>query len=170
MTATGTTSASTDTRPKTVTATMRRAAAERTIAAMVGGGHLTEAEREPSVDSLAAIGERHMDGYQIAKRLDDAYGWDCDLQMAEALDDFARHLDDELKTAEKAWFERVRPQPPFPDGTVVAFGRDGLGTIDGVYAYGPAKYEIKVDGDAQADGPTRRRTIVNFEDVRAIGG
>ncbi len=153
-------------RPKTATKEMRRAAAERIIDRLGRSGHLTEAERAPSVDDLAAVGERHMDGYQIAKRLDER-GWDCDLQMADELDGFVHELDAELRKAERAWFERVRPAPPFPDGTRVAFGRGETGVIDRVSAHDPAKYAIKVDGDAEAHTAARRRRIVNFEDVRA---
>lgn len=154
-------------RPKTTTQEMRRAAAERTVDELIRHGHLTQAEREDSIDTLAKAGERHLDGYQIAKNLDDRYHWDCNLAMAEDLDLFPHHLDDELKKAERAWFERVKPEPPFPDGTRVAFGRGCTGLIDGVYEYGVAKFAIKVDGDAEADTESRRRSIVNFEDVRA---
>jgi hypothetical protein len=158
---------STEPRPKTLTVEMRRAAAEKTIGAMIKNGYLTDAERELSIESLVKVGERHMDGYQIAKRLDDGEGWDCNLEMADALDDYPHHLDDELRAAEKAWFERVRPQPPLPDGTRVSYGRGKSGIIDRVHEYGPAKYAIKEDGDAEADTDSQRRTIVNFEDVRA---
>ncbi|MGY3581974.1 hypothetical protein ACVIGB_001103 [Bradyrhizobium sp. USDA 4341] len=154
-------------RPKTATGEMRSAAAERTVDLLIERGHLTPAERASSIESLAKIGERHMDGYQIAKRLDDWHHWDCNLEMAEDLDNFSHYLDDELRKAEVAWFERTGPQPPFPDGTRVSFERGKTGIIDRVHEYGPAKYAIKVDGDAEADTASCRRSIVNFEDVRA---
>lgn len=154
-------------RPKTATREMKQAAAERTVALLVSHGHLTPAERADSIENLAKVGERHMDGYQIAKHLDDWHHWDCNLEMAEDLDSFSSHLDDELRKAERAWFERTRPQPPFPVGTRIAFGKRGIGVIDSIYDHSPGKYAIKVDGDAEADAPTCRRSIVNFEDVRA---
>lgn len=149
------------------TPAMRQAAAEKTVALLIRNQHLTEAERSDSIQSLAKVAERHMDGYQIAKRLDDLEHWDCNLGMAEDLDNFAHHLDDELRQAEQDWFDRTKPQPPFPDGARVAFGRSSTGIIDCVYEHGAAKYAVRVDGDAEADTESRRRSIVNFEDVRA---
>lgn len=164
---TATIESQTEPRPKTATRDMRRAAAEKTVEELIRHGHLTESERQDSIETLAKTGERHLDGYQIAKSLDDRYGWDCNLEMAEDLDTFAQYLDDEIKKAEKEWFERVKPQPPYPNGSRVAFGRSSTGTIAEVYEYGVAKYAIKVDGDPEADTESRRRSIVNFEDVRA---
>lgn len=165
---TATVSTAIEPRPKTATREMKHAAAERTVDSLISHGHLAPAERADSIESLAKVGERYMDGYQIAKRLDDWSHWDCDLEMAEDLDSFPGHLDDELRKAEQAWFDRTQPQPPFPVGARIAFGRDSVGVIDSVYDHGPAKYAVKVDGDGEADTPTCRRSIVNFEDVRAV--
>ena len=42
------------------------------------------------------------------------------------------------------------------------------GIITGIYSYGPAKYEIAIDGDPSAAPPRLSRRIVNFEDVTPI--
>jgi hypothetical protein len=154
-------------RPKTATKEMHLAASERTVDLLIKNHHLTQAERDGSIESLAKACARHLDGYQLAKRLDDWHHWDCNLAMAEDLDNFSRYLDDELRKAELAWFERTNPVPPFATGARIAFGRNKTGTIDGIYEYGPAKYSVKVDGDPEADTESRRRSILNFEDVRA---
>jgi hypothetical protein len=154
-------------RPTTATKEMHFAAAERTVDLLIKNRHLTQAERDGSIESLAKASDRHLDGYQLAKRLDDWHHWDCNLAMAEDLDNFSRYLEDELRKAELAWFERTNPAPPFPDGARIAFGRNKTGTIDRIFEYGPAKYSVKVDGDPEADTEARRRSILNFEDVRA---
>jgi hypothetical protein len=173
MTDSDATTTAAEPRPKRATKGMIADAASLVVDRLIRNGHLKETERASSIADLAGVCDihsRHLDGYQIAKRLDDGRGWDCDLQMAEDLDGLSYEIDRAIATAEKEWFERTKPQPPFPVGAQVAFGsgRATTGTIDGIYEHGPAKYAVKVDGDAEADTDTQRRSIVNFEDVRAV--
>ncbi|CAN2532574.1 hypothetical+protein [Methylocapsa aurea] len=110
------------------------------------------------------------DGYTITRRLEDRYGWEGDLQIAEALDDFSDLRTLEMRHAQAEWAARNDVKPPFTVGSRVSFGTEmrEKGEITGVSKYTPAAYEIAVDGDADAAPPHNRRRIVHFENVAAI--
>lgn len=55
----------------------------------------------------------YMDGYELAKALDDHCGWQPDSTMVETLDMWSRHAGDELRAAQKAWRNETNPQPAF---------------------------------------------------------
>lgn len=110
---------------------------------------------------------RYIDGYDLAKDLEDHEGWGINFEIVEILNDFSGEVDHEMRAAEKEWFERVKPQPPLPLGARVQVGRDETGIIDEIYKYGPAKYCVKIDGDPKAKPPTNSRRIIDFEDARA---
>lgn len=152
-------------RPK-FTTDIARAAATEIVAELVKNGHIEESERADSVDSLAKHGRQHQDGYEIAKRLDDYGHWDCNFEMAEILNGFGYAVDNAIRAAEKEWAARTSPQPPYPMGTRVKLSRGELGTIDGIYEHGAAKYLVKVDGDKDAAPPHHSRRIINFEDAK----
>lgn len=102
-----------------------------------------------------------MDGYELAKELDRYEMWDLTRIEMEELDrvDFrAREL---IEKAEKEWFERNQPKPPFELGTQIKW-RGIIGEITGIYEYGPAKYLVKPNDNSTGDG----RYIVNFEDAK----
>ncbi|PWJ88403.1 hypothetical protein C8D77_111126 [Mesorhizobium loti] len=127
-------------------------------------GHIEPRQFNDAAADIARHGRPHMDGYKLAKALDDDEGWDCDMQMVEALDDFSHAADKEIKAAQKAWAEANDIKPPFPVGTSVIArwgGDDYPGTIDQVFGYGVAQYAVKADGET---GTTRM--IVDYENVR----
>jgi hypothetical protein len=160
----------TDPRPTSLTPEMRQAIAAELVSRLVKRGLLTTSEEADSLRDLSAVLKNcgpYADGYAIAKALDDR-GWECDMPLAEQLDQFSNLATHQIYAAEKAWAARARPQPPFPLGVAVAFGKNERGIITAIYEYGAAKYEIAVDGDPRSGPPDNSRRIVNFEDVRAI--
>lgn len=111
----------------------------------------------------------HTDGYDLAKRLDTRCGWSCDAVMVEALDNWSHHARHVLEEAQKAWREATNPQPAFGVGARIKLRRGGTGVVvETDYKYGIAQYLVKEDGDEQADGPSQRRTIINYEDAEAV--
>jgi hypothetical protein len=149
-------------RPRALTPEMKQRIGAEIAADLLKGGHIEASQLEESAADIAKHGERHHDGYALAKRLDDYAYWDCDFQMAEALDQFSWLAHREIENAEKEWAAANNIQPPFPVGTRVVLKRGEAGEITGLYQ--PAKYLIKVDGDPHADAPSNSRRIVNFED------
>lgn len=152
-------------RPK-FSAEIARAAAAGIVDELIGASHLDASDRDESISDLTKHGRQHMDGYEIAKALDDYAHWGVDFQMAEILDGFGHTCSELIRKAEKEWAARTTPQPPLPMGTRVRLSRGEIGTIDGVYEHGAAKYLVKVDGDVEAEPPHNSRRIINFEDAR----
>ena len=158
-------------RPKHLTDEMKLAAAKATAADLLKDGQIEAYQFDDSVANLAKHGRLHIDGYALAKYLDNYCGWEIDAQMVETLDGFSWHAQHEVDVAEKAWAEATKPVPPHGIGTRVSidsFNGPQTGTIDGIYEYGPAKYTVKIDGDKQAGFPMNARRIVNFEDAKLI--
>lgn len=152
-------------RPTSATQQDREAAAGKLVDRMIGRKMLEEFQRADAIRDIAKRGGRHMDGYELAKKLDEWDAWDCDLQMAEELDSFSLLLGNEIRRRQHAWVEVNKILPPFPPGTrvIAKHGRKELpGVIDDIYGHGPAQYEVRLDGDADPS----RRAIVYFEDVR----
>ena len=156
-------------RPKFSSEIAKIAAAE-IVSRLIGAGHFGEDDRDRCVSDLAKYGRQHADGYEIGKALDNNAWWDCDFQMVEILDGYGSAVYRAIECAEKAWAERVKPQPRLPVGTRVSLPRGRSGVITGIYEYGAAKYLVKVDGEAAAKPPTNSRQILNFEDAVAEGG
>lgn len=80
------------------------------------------------------------------------------MDLLDEMDSLCRRA---LDQAEKEWFERNHPAPPYPIGTRIEW-KGVTGTIDGIYEHGPGKYLVKPDKSTIGDG----RYIVNFEDAR----
>lgn len=152
-------------RPTRPTEEMKLTAARKVVAEMRKYGHIEENEVEASVSDIAKHGREYSDGYALAKTLD-GRGWDCNLEMAEELDNYGRYLRNEIEAAEKQWAADNNIQPPDLIGKPVKLKSGETGIVDGVYQYGPAKFTVKIDGDKEADGPSQSRRIVNFEDAQ----
>jgi len=151
-------------RPWRLTPEMAQRAATALVADLIAKGRLRESERNDAIRGIAGHGKMFMDGYHLARELERYDGWNCNLEMAEALDNWSLLADEEIKAAQKEWAEANNIQPPFPIGARVIArwgGQDHPGTIDEVYGHGVAQFCVKADGE-----PGTRRMIVNFEDVR----
>jgi hypothetical protein len=148
-------------RPKTLTLEMLARISGKLAASLAKSGHIEATEIDNCAADIAKVGRHHMDGYELAKALDDRCYWDCNLMMADDMDSFSSLADAEIKAAQKAWAERNGIKPPFELGTRVTTCHGETGVLDEVYAHDVAKYCVKVDGDPNKT----RRSIVAFEDV-----
>jgi hypothetical protein len=158
------------TRPTRLTDEMRLAAALET--AMDVQRECSDFRGEDTNELAEQIASQaryaHMDGYELAKRLDDHCGWDVDTMMVEALDNWSSNARIELEKAQKAWAAETNPQPPLPIGARVKLkGLLDTGEITGIYEHGTAQYLVKIDGDPAAETSKSRR-IVNYEDAEPI--
>ena len=125
--------------------------------------------RDRAIDHVARYAERHMDGYEIAKSLDGTYHWDCDLGLAEGLDGFGSSYSEKLRERQAEWAATADFGAPLAPGTRVTAiwgGEAHAGKIEGIYAYGPAQYLVKIDGRDHNGGGA----IVDFENVTPLEG
>lgn len=107
---------------------------------------------------LAKVYAAHLDGYELAKALDDKFGWDIDEQVVETLGCFSNCVREAHRKMCLAWAKENNIQPPLPVGTMTT-----VGEITGIYAHDAACYEIKRPGDRDTT-----RSIVRFEEARAV--
>jgi hypothetical protein len=121
------------------------------------------------VDQVAAEIAKHwhpmIDGYELAKALEQYEGWDIDAQDVEVLDLIDLKV---IRRAEVAarneWAKAWNIQPPHPIGTKVKTPYNTTGVIAGVYEHQGATYLVKEDGCKQ-DG---RHILIKFEDVELV--
>jgi len=111
---------------------------------------------EFNADEIAACYLPHMDGYNLARALDDLGGWGLKKSDVDELDELDGIVDDLLRAAEKKWGEENNIQPPLPVGTVIK-----QGVIHGVCSHTAARYLVK------EHGRTREGVflVIKFEDA-----
>lgn len=119
------------------------------------------------IDADAATIAQHyshsMDGYELARELENYAYWDVDRDIMEKLDEMEAIVDRKLKEAEKRWAEENDIQPDLPNGTRVQCKvRKQFGFIDGVCEYDVARYLVRDEN--RPDGDTSR-WVIRFEDV-----
>jgi len=128
-------------------------------------GQIPSGETEEGIAAeIAHVGEWHMNGYELAKELDNRYSWDIDADIVETLDGWSHVCRKQLIIIQRKWVEENDITPPYPDGTRVRarYGGDWVdGKIDGVYGRGVAQYLI----DLIPPMPNKGRAIVYFEHV-----
>jgi hypothetical protein len=100
----------------------------------------------------------HMDGYTLAKALEDNCGWDIAVSDVEALDCMGAEVRAIHRTACLAWAQVHDIQPPLPIGAMTTRGE-----ITGIYEHDAACYLIRQSGETNES----RRLIVKFEDACA---
>ena len=100
----------------------------------------------------------HMNGYDLAKDLDNLRGWSPTAQDVETLDNFKGYLREAHKQECIVWARDNNVIPPFPIGTMTTQGE-----IVGIFAHDVACYEMR-----KPDGlDPSWRYIVRFEDACA---
>lgn len=155
-----------ETRPTRLTPEMRTAAARLLAKDLIKADELEPDEFEGAVRNIAAEGREGIDGYELAKLLDDHHvGWSPTATMVDVLDSFSFYARNEIEAAEKKWFERNPVEPPVPVGSRITLSSGETGQITGIYKHGPAKFLVAIDGDKMTGPETQGRRIVNFEDV-----
>ena len=107
---------------------------------------------------IASVYEHHMDGYELAKALEDDCCWAIRVTDVDTLDCMSSKVDDLHRAACRKWADENNIQPPLPVGTMLT-----IGEITGIYEHAAASYLVNVHGNTD---PNRRR-IVRFEDAVA---
>lgn len=119
---------------------------------------LTRARCSEDPDDLVVAYHPNMDGYELAKELDQHFGWDVDAALVETLDGMHWAVRELHEAACKQWVAEWNIQPPLPDGAEIT-----RGFIHKVCPHSAACYQVKQHGCAQEG----RFLIVKFEDATA---
>lgn len=118
-----------------------------------GNGDADQAARD-----VALVYRDGMDGYELAKQLENECRWDgvC-FGVAEDLDSISSVVRDAEEVARAAWADEWAIAPMLAIGT-----RIKQGVITGVYEHGAACYLVKKNGCTEPG----RHSIVKFEDAQ----
>lgn len=127
-----------------------------TVAAAFCSSHGWDASQ---ADDLARAYRSGMNGYELAKTLDNYHGWIPTADDVESLDCFGGEVREAHRQACIAWARDNNIQPPLPIGAMTTRGE-----ITGISEWDGACYEVRKPDDQH---PTRRY-IVRFEDARAV--
>ncbi len=100
-----------------------------------------------------------MDGYELAKRLDDHCGWDIDVNTVNVLDDMDHEVRNVVENREKEWAKEYNIQPTLAMNTKIKEG-----VIVGIDEYHAARYKVKAY-DCVYDN---RYLLIKFEDAIPI--
>lgn len=118
--------------------------------------------KDEAINDLVGCYRHHMDGYELAKALDDDHGWQIDTMLVNELDAMSCIVSDMVKEAEKAWVRECNIQPPLPVGTEL-----DIGVITGICDdHYPACYLVKPHGDGPDEQTGNRRRVIRFEDAK----
>ena len=104
-----------------------------------------------------------MNGYELAKALDDRYGWRIERRMLDDLDRMDMEVLDIHQRVCWEWIQVYKITPPLPIGTLIAITHSNIktGTIDHISKHSPATYAVKITG-CQEEGSFR---LIQFEDA-----
>jgi hypothetical protein len=114
---------------------------------------------EDYVEDLVDVYDHFSDGYELAKRLDDRYGWELNIEMVNSLDSMDSIVSGIVRVKEKQWVEEYNIQPELEIGTKIKEG-----VIHGVSKYHPATYEVLRYGETRKN----RYGLIKFEDAEVI--
>lgn len=120
---------------------------------------LARAQRGEDPEDLVSAYRPHLNGYELARELDDRFYWDVDAALVEDLDGMSWAVREVHEAACKQWVTEYNIQPPLLDGTEIT-----KGVIHGVCLHSPACYQVKEHGCTQEG----RFLIVKFEDAKAV--
>ena len=132
-----------------------------------GGEVVTShARHEYEEDIISCFNEFHLDGYHLAKHLEEKSYVDADSQLVELLDDIAQ-IKRNIKTEIiKKW--AIDNDMKLPDNIMESKCKYKLGFVTGmegfITAVRPETYEVCIDKDLSRKGGY----IVGFEDVTMI--
>ena len=144
------------------TPAMRREAAAVLVKWMVKAGMVTASDAEASIDDIVKATRYETDGYRIARELEQSCCWDCDMEIAEKMDEFDGALRSIYDAVEKRWAAENPAAPAFADGDKVIW-RGEPALICGTYDGRPQTYRVR-QGDM---GNPTSFYVVPFEDVRS---
>lgn len=154
---------------KTPSQEAKEIAAAATYKNLAQWGSFPDGNEEDTIELLIKHGNTRINGYDLAKAMDDDYwGISPNAEIVECLDGFSSALERARDNEIKRWIEREGITPPLAVGTRVVWqSYKGIqsGEITGIYEYSPAKYMIKVDGDVEANTSKNSRHIVWWDNV-----
>lgn len=107
-------------------------------------------------DDIANVCDSLMDGYAMAKRLDNDFGWMPTAEDVETLDNFGFAIREAHRQACIAWARDNNILPPLPIGTMTTHGE-----ITGISTYDGATYLVRERGCTEEG----RRLLIRFEDA-----
>lgn len=107
---------------------------------------------------IARVYHIHMDGYELAKGLEESCSWRISVMDVDALDGMDTEVRELHRAACKVWSQEHNIQPPLPIGTMTTKGE-----ITGIYEHDAACYLIREIGETSDS----RKLIVRFEDASA---
>jgi hypothetical protein len=136
-------------RPLESDESVRRVAIEKVMDDVISAMGRTDPNERDGVlaDLMGAAGSYGADdGYKIAKSLDANYGWDCDLELVEILDQIPGNIRDAARAAVADWVKNFQVSPCLPIGEEVTYhGNDGIILNDGSGKYeSPGCYVVRV--------------------------
>lgn len=115
----------------------------------------------PLAEAIAKHYRGSMNGYDLARELDNALEWDdIDSSFVEAMDLMGMFVRREHDAVCKKWVEEENIQPPLPIGSVIQQGE-----ITGISDHMPAHFEVKEPGQDDENG--KRRLLIAFEKAEA---
>lgn len=146
----------------TLTPGMIKAAAEKLVGQPFFPLDDIGVSKEKAIDHLAGCYRRHMDGYELAKELDDNHGWRINSMLVDELDSMSCLVSDMVAEAERAWVRECNIQPTLPVGTEL-----DIGVITGIADHhSPGCYLVKLYGDGPDEQTGFRRRVVRYEDAK----
>ena len=108
------------------------------------------------VTAFENCGHYRPDGYELAKFMDDNFGWQIDIRDVNKLDEMSEKVNQLWNEECKKWFSENNIQPPFEIGTELK-----QGTITGIYHYEPGVYKVQ---DESRKG-SNHLLLIKFEDA-----
>ena len=110
-------------------------------------------------DEIAECFSEQIDGYELAKKLEEVCSWDITVDMIERLDYMHYEVEKLHNKILKQWIIDSDIKPPFENGTKIT-----RGVIDGIYEHKPAHFLVK-EYDCTDESS---RLIIKFEDAVAV--
>lgn len=122
-----------------------------------------------NASDLAKHGNIWIDGYELAKALDDYCGWHIDSETVERLEAYGSYVRDALNVAEREWFKAFDIQPPHDIGTTVTCNtRNRRGIITDVCEHSIACFSVRPLQPAPDETSPSMRWICKFENVTPV--
>ena len=107
-------------------------------------------------EDIANCYHDYIDGYELAKKLENEHCWDIDMCMIDDLDCMHSEVDSAHGKILKQWVIDDNITPPFKNETKIK-----QGVIKGVYEYGSAIFKVKEYGC----NVETRHLLIKFEDA-----
>lgn len=146
----------------TLTPDMIKAAADKLVSQPCFPLDDIGASKDEAIKELVDCYRHHMNGYELAKALDDDHGWNISSMVVDDLECMGYFASDMLTEAERAWVAECNIQPPLPVGAELDIGV----ITDIADHHSPGCYLVKEYGQESDSETGCRRLIVKFEDAK----